>query len=211
MKRLGFCALAIALTVPLRAMAQTSDTITACVDNKKGDVRIVASSAACTPKEHSVSWNVTGPSGPQGFGALKVVDSNDEIVGPFSDADRGFVILAIGGASYAVPFNVDGVPSCTGQTLLYQTNDCTGSAYFFAGGPRPLVLPTSTGRNGLVYYPTGAVQQVSISSFTTVSGGCASQSTCTQNPGGPSTIAAQSAGTLDFPSLGFTAPFHVVQ
>jgi collagen triple helix repeat protein len=46
------------------AAAQT--TIVSCVDNATGATRIVSSSSSCTKKEHSVTWNQTGPQGPTG-------------------------------------------------------------------------------------------------------------------------------------------------
>jgi hypothetical protein len=46
--------------------AQGGDVITACIDNSRGNTRIVGSSTECTQNEHPVQWNVTGPQGPPG-------------------------------------------------------------------------------------------------------------------------------------------------
>lgn len=48
------------------AMAQTSGTITACVADNSGNVRIVGSSADCKPNEMATAWSQQGPQGPQG-------------------------------------------------------------------------------------------------------------------------------------------------
>lgn len=45
--------------------------IHACVDNIKGDVRIVGVTGVCTVKEHALHWGIVGPAGQQGIPGMQ--------------------------------------------------------------------------------------------------------------------------------------------
>lgn len=62
---LSFCFWTAFALVAVPVCAAPSPVIFACV-SKAGDVRIVASAAACRKGETPVSWNTQGPQGPQG-------------------------------------------------------------------------------------------------------------------------------------------------
>jgi type VI secretion system secreted protein Hcp len=48
------------------ATGGSDSTISACVKNSNGAVRLVASGTACKTTEHAASWNTQGPAGPAG-------------------------------------------------------------------------------------------------------------------------------------------------
>jgi hypothetical protein len=81
--RIGAALLAIGLLIPVIASAQE---IRACVSNKTGALRIVATDTACKSGETLLKWNTQGPAGPTtvfgvtvtpGGNGIGTVQSND--------------------------------------------------------------------------------------------------------------------------------------
>jgi type VI secretion system secreted protein Hcp len=73
MKRLVMIAAGILAVVAIggagfafAATGGSDSTISACVKNSNGAVRLVASGTACKTTEHAASWNTQGPAGPAG-------------------------------------------------------------------------------------------------------------------------------------------------
>ena len=67
--RLVLVILSLTVGLTLRSSvvgAQTPGVIQGCVDGKTGLLRVVASLTSCSQKETAISWNLTGPRGPQG-------------------------------------------------------------------------------------------------------------------------------------------------
>jgi hypothetical protein len=58
--------IAAVTTSLLISYAQSSNTIQGCFDNKTGVLRKVNAPTDCSQKETAISWNITGPVGPQG-------------------------------------------------------------------------------------------------------------------------------------------------
>jgi hypothetical protein len=101
----------VAISISQPTLAQVID---ACV-KKDGAIRIVGSSADCRSNESAISWNVTGPEGPQGpvgeqgpvgdQGAagnnLWVVDGNGATVGQLVDLN-----IHVPGSSYLTVYGV---------------------------------------------------------------------------------------------------------
>lgn len=49
-----------------KVLAQTNETIYACVNKVGGNMRVVKADETCSKNENSLSWNKEGPAGPQG-------------------------------------------------------------------------------------------------------------------------------------------------
>lgn len=64
----GIAVVAAGGTVVLTQLASAADsnTLTACVKNDSGELRLVAAGTTCAKGEHLVTWSITGPQGVPG-------------------------------------------------------------------------------------------------------------------------------------------------
>lgn len=156
----------IIVAVPMIVKSQTS-TIEACVRNSNGSIRIVATVNDCSGNETPYTWNTEGPPGPQGPPGLPgpsgpqliVVDSQQNEVGIVLDFNH----VARYTGTYWVRFPVTQIGirqsnAAWGQTgsvqMLYQTPDCSGTAFIQTGGPLHTGYPSGSN----VYYAADPVQ-----------------------------------------------------
>lgn len=58
--------LAIPFVAAPARVAQSADTIFACVNNSSGELKIVAAGATCHNHQTLISWGIVGPPGPAG-------------------------------------------------------------------------------------------------------------------------------------------------
>jgi hypothetical protein len=74
---LSACAAVIAVAALAVSYAQSGNTIQGCYDNKDGTLRRVTDPSQCTHKETPISWNITGPAGPQGPAGVDAMPLHD--------------------------------------------------------------------------------------------------------------------------------------
>jgi len=180
------------LAIAVVAFAHGGDTtkIHSCVDNKTGNIKIVAATATCKPGEAALDWNIQGAPGPQGIagaqgpqgpqgpqglqgaqgsqgapgpGALRVVNSNDEQVGSYSYGPYGHrAVRVVDSYAVGIDFAPDGHLNIREDvTFYYFSPDCTGTPQLPADG-----IVTS-GILANMMLPTGARLYFATGSVTT--------------------------------------------
>jgi hypothetical protein len=178
-----------------------AQVIYSCV-SKTGSITIVSATTTCPKGSTSLSWNVAGPQGPPGAGALILVDSNGTTVGTVSELNH--VNMRINGLWIQL-IESDQQFTASGQknvTFLFTTPDCTGTQYVDRSTP----VAGTWSDGATIFYGADPTQTIQVQSSAASVGG--SLGYCNSYPSLYSTTVGV-ATVLDPTTLGFVPPFHV--
>jgi hypothetical protein len=149
--RMNLPALVLLLVLILVSGSAQAETIHACVE-QNGTLKIRSGPGQCRPNQTPIQWNSegaqgpageAGPEGPAGTAGEDGLDGPAHVLTYPNGEILGDLITYHGGTAYTfysdelsllVTTSGPGHIASTGETVLFENDDCTGAAYLSNGG-----------------------------------------------------------------------------
>ena len=124
----------LALAFVATARAGTSDTLTACVNNASGELKVVGPTDTCKANETLLTWNQQGPMGPKGDPGTTGATGPQGPAGTngVSGYEKNSADFTTNEAGYALA-GANGTPTFTQARDCSQLGNCTLRVYCSTG------------------------------------------------------------------------------